>query len=119
MTEESAAFDRVLELCADPHRRIVLAVLASQRRSLTLQDLTKAVVEHSHRRTPEEVGGEVLERIHLSLHHHHVPKLAAGGLVEYDATRRRVEPTDRLARWDDTISAVVDVDPALEPPVEP
>ena len=118
MTGDSVAFDRFLELCSDRHRRVVVAVLAGQRRTLTLQDLTKAVVRHGHHRAPEDAPGDVLEREQLSLYHCHVPALADAGLVDFDTTRHLVEPTERLHEWQSLLSTLLDADPALESPVE-
>jgi len=39
MSEDSIAFDSVLDLCQNQHRRIVLGTLAEEQRSLTVNDL--------------------------------------------------------------------------------
>lgn len=111
-------FDAVLGLCSDRHRRIALAVLADQQRTLTMDDLTKAVVKHNHHTPLAEVSGETTTRIKTRLHHTHVPKLVAAGLVEHDAERGLVEPTPEFDRVEPHLSAVLDADPVLEGPVE-
>lgn len=111
-------FDTVLELCRDRQRRIVLAVLADQRRSLTVNDLAKTVVKHNHHVPLSEITEAEATRIHLSLHHVHIPKLEACSLVEYDLDRQLIEPTAEFDRLQPHLSAIVDADPDLDAPVE-
>ncbi len=111
-------FDVLVDLCRNEHRRIAIAVLADQRRSLTLDDLTKAVVKHNHHVALTEVSDGTLPRIKTALHHVHVPKLDAAGFVEYDLERQLVEPTAAFDRAEPQLSAILDADPQLEPPVE-
>lgn len=113
----SIEFDTVLELCRDRHRRIALAVLADRQQSLTLNDLTKMIVNHNHH-TPPEVSEGVVRQIRLSLHHIHIPKLEAVALIEYDSERHLVEPTDQFEQFQPHLSALIDADPGLEAPVE-
>ncbi|WP_123536778.1 DUF7344 domain-containing protein [Halosimplex salinum] len=106
-------FDAVLELCADTERRIVLAVLADERRPLTLDDLTKTVVKHTHDTPLADVSGEAVTDVKIRLHHAHVPRLEAAGLVEYDPERGLVEPTAAFDRIEPHLSAILDADPVL------
>lgn len=118
MVGPHSEFDAVLDLCRDQHRRIVLAVLADQRRPVTLDDLTKTVLKHNHHTPLLEVSEAVLREIQLSLFHVHLPKLEASGIIEYDSERHLIEPTDELERVEPHLSAIIEADPALEPPVE-
>lgn len=118
MSEESAAFDAVLDLCQNQHRRIVLGTLAEEQRPLTLNDLTTVVLKYNHRTPITEASEEVLTKIRLSLYHSHLPKLAADGLVTFDPERRLVEPTERLERVQPTLSTLLDADPSLEASME-
>jgi len=45
---EAVELDTVLDLGADQHHRIALAVLAHEQRLLTRNDLTKAIVKQLH-----------------------------------------------------------------------
>lgn len=110
--------DVVLDLCTDKHRRIVLGVLATQRRSLTVDDLTKAIVKHNHHEPLAEVSGETVTEIKAEIHHNHAPRLADAGLVEYDRERQLVEPTDGFDRVETQLSKILDADPAVAPPLE-
>ena len=118
MSEDSIAFDSVLDLCQNQHRRIVLGTLAEEQRSLTLNDLTQVVLKYNHHMPVMEASEDVLTEIRCSLHHVHLPKLAAKGLIGYDPVRHLVEPTEQLEQVQPTLSAILAADPSLEAPME-
>lgn len=118
MVGDATTFDGVLELCRDQYRRIILAVLASEPRALTLNDLTKTIVKHNHQASITEIANEEINQIQLSLHHLHIPKLEQCGVIEYDPDRQLVEPTAQFDEWEPLISTIVQADPAFDTPVE-
>ncbi|WP_415381355.1 hypothetical protein [Halosimplex sp. TS25] len=118
MSENSTAFDSLLDLCQHQHRRIVLGTLAEEQRSLTLNDLTKAVLKYNHQTPVTEASEDVLTEIRLSLYHVHLPKLASRGLIDYDPERELVEPTEQFDQVKPTLSAILDADPSLVAPME-
>ena len=118
MSETASAFDSVLDLCQHQHRRIVLALLAAEQRSLTLNDLTQTVLKYNHQASPTEVSEDVLTEIRLSLHHVHLPKLTSNELVTYDPDQRLVEPTEQFEQVQSTLATILDADPTLETPIE-
>lgn len=118
MSGDAIDLDTLLDLCRSEPRRIVLAVLADEQRSLTLGDLTKSIVKHDHHEPLSEVSGEEVKRIRTELHHVHVPKLADAGLVEYEPERHLVDPTPQFDRVEPSLSKIFEADPALTPPVE-
>lgn len=117
MVGTTIEFDTLLQLCRDQHRRIVVATLARENRSLTVNDLTTAIVKHNHHVPVTEVSVEDTREIRLSLHHTHIPKLAARSLIEYDQERQLVEPTSQFDQLEPQLSAIIDADPDLEAPV--
>ena len=120
MSETTSAFDSILDVCHHQHRRIVLALLAAEQRSLTLNDLTKTVLKYNHQASPTEVSEDVLTEIRLSLHHLHLhlPKLASDGLITCDPDRQLVEPTEQFEQVEPTLATILDADPTLETPIE-
>lgn len=118
MSEDSIAFDTVCDLCGDQHRRIILAVLVDEQRSLTVKDLVKAIVKHNDHVPVMEIPAGGLSELQLSLHHVHLPKIEATGLVDYDRDRGLVEPTEQFEQMHSQISAIIEADPVLESPVE-
>ena len=117
MVGTSTEFDTLLELCQEQHRRIVLAVLASEKRSLTMNDLTKAIIKYNHHTPLLEISEEESRQIRTELYHVHIPKLEDQSLVEYDRKRQLVEPTSQFDQLQPQLSAIIDVDPDLEPPI--
>lgn len=118
VSEQSIPYDTVVDVCRDRHRRIVLAVLAGEQRRLTANDLTKAIARHNHHVPVTEMPAEDLSAVQVSLHHEHLPKLNAAGLVDYDPERGLVEPTEQFEQVQSQLSAIIEADPDHEPPVE-
>lgn len=117
MNDTSATLDTVIELCRDRHCRIVLTVLAEERRSLTVRDLTQFIVQHEHHTLLSEAPAEVVQEIQISLHHRYLPKLEANGVIEYDSERQVVELTDEFDQLQPTIETIVAADPELDSPI--
>lgn len=118
MREESTAFDSVLNLCQDQHRRIVLAVLTAEQRSLTLNDLTQTILKYNHQTPITEASTDEITEVRLSLYHRQLPKLASEGLIDYDSERQLIEPTERLEELQPTLATILDADPTLKKPIE-
>ena len=111
-------FDTLLELCGNEHRRIVIGTLLDERRALTMRDLSEAIVEYNHHVPLREVSGETMTQLRIELHHLHVPKLVAAGLVEYDDDRELVEPTADLQEAAARLTDILAADPELEAPLD-
>lgn len=118
MNEGPFAFDTVLKLCGEKHRRIVLAVLAEEQRSLTVNDLTGTILTHNHHTPVTEVSEEVLTEIRSSLYDTHIPKLESAGVIDYDSERKLVEPTEQFDRLQPHLSAILGIDPNLDESIE-
>ena len=118
MSETHSTVGSVFDLCQHQHRRIVLALLAAERQSLTLNDLTQTVLEYNHQALPTEVSEDVPTEIRLSLHHIHLPKLASDGPITYDPDRQLVEPTEQFEQVEPTLATILNADPTLETPIK-
>ena len=118
MSETRSTIDSIIDVYRHQHRRIVLAILAAEGRSLTLNNLTKTVLEYDHQASPTTVSADVLTEIRLSLHHVHLPKLASEGLVTYDSDQKLLDPTERFKQIEPTLATILDADPTLETPIE-
>ena len=108
-------FDAVLELCQHEHRRLVLEVLAAERRAMSVEELAEAVGARKRDAAPRDVPEED-DRIRVGLHHRHLPRLETVGLVEYDDRRNVVELTDEFDRVEPHVSAVLEAGPAVVEP---
>lgn len=74
------------ELLSSRRRRVVLDVLADRPDGVDLADLATLVAGRG--------GTDDDDRVRLTLHHAHLPKLDAHGVVEYDRESNRVEPVE-------------------------
>ena len=83
-----------------------------------MRDLSKAIVEYNHHAPLQEVSGETMARIRTELHHLHVPKLVAAGLVEYDDERELVEPTADFQGVAPCLTKILAADPEFEVPLD-
>lgn len=114
MSGDPPNYDIILEVCSDRLRRVVLTKFVEQNRQFTVRDLAHAVIEHTHQIPLDELSAEVIEEVHILLHHNHLPRLDAVGLVEYDIERQLVEPTKMFDEVQPTLTAVLDGDLALD-----
>ena len=77
------------ELLADELRRETISVLGRAAPPVTLQDLSHTIWATAgvqmQRQDPENVK--------IALHHNHLPKLAAHGLITYDGAEKTVVET--------------------------
>ena len=84
-----------------PYRRILLSVLDSQQKPVSVRDLSRAILAFDRSgetclpaldtsAVDDDIGPSGVETMAAQLHHVHVPRLASAGLVEYDADARLV-----------------------------
>ena len=118
MSRSPIAFDTVLDLCADAHRRIILAVLEAEGRPLTMDDLRGAILTHNHHTPATEASEKLLLDISSSLQHMHLPKLESAGVIDYDSEWQLVEPTEQFDQLQPHLSAILSTDPNLDEPIE-
>lgn len=81
-------FDRVFDGLAHQDRRIVLARLVTTDETVPLDELAEHVATNKSLAETDDVT----QAVAIRLHHTHLPKLDAMGLVDYDKTG---QPTAR------------------------
>jgi len=118
VSDPHSTFDSVLDLCRKQHRRIVLGTLIAEQRSVTLDDLTRAVLKYNHQMPLAEAPGDLLAETRASLHHNHLPKLASEEVITYDPDRGHVAATEQLEEVQPIVFTTLDADPELEAPIE-
>ena len=89
MKHSSTAFgdpNLLFDVLADSRRRRLIALLREHEQAdrLFLDTLSARLAEDAN---------ESADDVAVALHHHHLPKLDAAGLVDYDPTVRMVEFT--------------------------
>lgn len=105
-TESTLAVDRAIELLASTRRRRLLRYLASNEDApVNREELARLV------HTDED---SQLNAVRTVLAHHHLPKLADAGMIEYDHRSGAVRPSDRLDELQPLLAACVDLEEAWE-----
>ena len=81
--------EELFDAVASEHRQVALrAIAATEDRPIELEHLAERVAGELH------VGGPTMteaERVRIALHHNHLPKLEATGLIQYDADAKTVD----------------------------
>lgn len=81
--------DEALDVLSDRRRRHLLTTLHQVETPERLSSLTRSLA------VAEDWSGDDVKRLHVRLHHCHVPKLEAAGIVSYDADDGTVDLTER------------------------
>ncbi len=88
---EPGSLDALFGALADSRRRTVLDVLGHQFGPIHTETLARELGARERGTPGSAVPGEAVEGLLASLRHRHLPRLAAPGLVEYDAEEGLVE----------------------------
>lgn len=107
---DSHVTDALFEAMSNRRARYVLSYLDSVSVDvLELDDLADGVAEWEIEAGVATDPGECRHRVTVDLHHHHLPKLAEAGLVDYDPRTKTVR------NWgDDRIRACLDLFQSVE-----
>jgi len=73
-----------LTCLADERRREILAVLQQRETPLERRALAEEVAAAEQDATPATVSEQAVDRVLLTLHHTHLPKLENAGCLQYD-----------------------------------
>lgn len=115
----TADLDAVFAALSHPRRRYLLSALATHDGERPLTCLATDVVAWEHDQPREDVCTEALEHCCIALHHVHLPKLAALGVVDYDSDGDRTVRAADTDQVDAVLDALADeLDTTLEAPLE-
>jgi hypothetical protein len=87
---DSSSLSQTFDLLAHPHRRYVLYYLRRDSAVVDVARLATAIADWEGNHTAP-TRSEDIEAIKTTLHHTHLPKLEAAGIVSTDANRNTVE----------------------------
>jgi DNA-binding transcriptional ArsR family regulator len=108
---EERSLNALFDCLASSDRRRVLGILDERApHSLTRRDLATYLVPGYHSDAEEQDSNMDVQQAINALHHTHLPKLEAAGLIERGTDRETVTITGHPAFEDDEISAVIDPD---------
>lgn len=96
VTHAEAELDGVLSVLADERHRQILAVVYESSDGMDVSTLADRVADRLAAEQSGPVSDGTGDRLHVSLHHRHLPKIAAAGLIKYDTQNRTVEATDAI-----------------------
>jgi hypothetical protein len=81
------------KLLAAEHRRLTIDILAETTSPVGLEDLA---TEIAARKVDIPTDGDAIERVAISLHHIHLPKIAETGLLDYDPEPHLIKSAEPL-----------------------
>ena len=85
---DTESIDRAFDIVSDPTRRCILRYLHARPQSrVTVDELCRVAREQSDRDGPPRN----VDQLALTLHHVHLPKLAAVDFIDYDQSARTVQ----------------------------
>lgn len=100
------SLDELFGVLEDEHRRTVVELLAEEDRPMGLTLLAESVaVEMRDASLGAPAPGDV-ERAKVELHHHHLPKLDAAGVLDYDYEESRAVPAENLHAARDVANSI-------------
>ncbi|SDR15897.1 DUF7344 domain-containing protein [Natronobacterium texcoconense] len=96
---EHDAANATFDVLAHHRRRYVLQCLHEFENPIPISELADEVAVREYETSLAEISAERLDRVGISLHHVHVPKLVEEGYVRYDREQSQVtleEPAVQL-----------------------
>ncbi|MFC7232693.1 hypothetical protein ACFQMM_17440 [Saliphagus sp. GCM10025308] len=89
---ELSTSDRHRLLAAD-RRRLALDVLTETSETVSLEELARKVAAREDDREAQDEASVDHNEIEISLHHHHLPKMANMHVLEYDPETNVIRPS--------------------------
>ncbi len=83
---EDVTHSHLFDVLASERRRILLSALPDQSMPVDAAELARIVAAREDSSAPDDVSAKIVQDVHVTLHHVHLPKLADAELLEYDAT---------------------------------
>lgn len=82
------------DLLAEKQRRLVLDIISGITSPIELEELSVRVASFESGTLTKD---DAVERVAISLHHIHLPRLADVGVLDYDQESNVIEPTEPLS----------------------
>lgn len=106
---DSPSQDAFYDVLADRRRRYVVESLGECQTPMALTDLADEVAKRERAAPLAEISAEERERVSISLHHVHLPKLVDCDVVEYAQERREVALSTEGKRVESFLDDVADI----------
>ena len=98
VVDMEVAQDEVYRTSVSERRRHVLTAVRRESTPIDAGDLARQVTIQEACDNSRMVTEESIREVHVSLHHHHLPKLADLGVIEYDPEAKIVEEITGMFR---------------------
>ena len=103
LEEIPLSLDAMLDILANPRRRLLLEYLRDvPEQTCSFEEVTKYIIKQIAVRNGEQPNHDTIQ---IDLQHHHLPKLADAGIIEYDVRSQtiRYRQNDRLEALADQV----------------
>lgn len=87
----SSSRTEVYEALGNERRHRLLLISVNESLPIDVPELARLVAASERETSPQTVAEEQVEKVHVSLYHNHLPKLADAGLIDYDQTEGTVK----------------------------
>lgn len=104
--------DEIFQIVSNQRRRHVVHYLRQQDRAVELRELSTQISAWENEEPPAAVTHDERRRVYTALRQNHLPKMDESGVVDYDADRGVIEPSDAMA----DVELYLDVVPESEIP---
>lgn len=108
-TPDSPSRDAFYDVLADRRRRYAVESLGECQTPMAVADLASEVAKRERAAPLTEISAEERERVAISLHHIHLPKLADCDVVEYAQERGEVSLSTEGERVESFLDDVADI----------
>jgi len=95
-SEEGLSCDEAFEILSNRRRRFTLDCLAESGEPVDLRTLSTSVAARENETDVEAVNAQQRKRTYTALRQTHLPKMDDLGIVNFNAARGIIEPTDRI-----------------------
>ena len=108
------SLDELFSVLAHTRRRHVLTLTGGRRGGTDVTELARSIAERERDREHAEPQAESVRSIAVALHHVHLPKLAAAGLIEYDCEEGVVASNPLPGRLDAILETATRATPEVK-----
>lgn len=92
-TGNESSIDDLFEVLTEVRRRRILSVLSEHESPMDVEALARTVAARETDVSPASVSESIVEEVHITIHHVHLPKLDDVSLVDYDREEKTVTTT--------------------------
>jgi hypothetical protein len=103
LEQEGPSQDLVFDILSNPRRRYVLYHLQENEEPVELGPLSEAIAAWENNVDEDELTSQQRKRVYVSLYQTHIPKMADGGIIEYDSDAGTVRLSEEGRRFQQSL----------------